>query len=53
MILTSLIGPILVIIPIKELFEKKNIIKDDNFLNYFILYFVIFFIIFNWFIYTK
>jgi len=36
MILTSLIGPILVIIPIKELFEKKNIIKDDNFLNYFI-----------------
>ena len=28
MILTSLIGPILIIIPLQELFEKKNLLND-------------------------
>lgn len=32
MVLTSLIGPVLIIIPIRELFEKKNIIKNELYL---------------------
>ena len=35
MVLTSIIGPILVVIPLQELFEKKNFINDHNLLKNF------------------
>lgn len=43
MILTSLIGPILIIIPLQELFEKKNLLNDYSLLKdigYIFIYFL-------------